>query len=516
TPGYWGGIYVHHSNNLPVTLKNTIIRYAGSSDFLKSSDISAAVLIYGNKTPEDISTPLIIIDSNKIEKSAAYGVYIGTRANIAQFTNNLIIENQQQPVRVAVDMLQRIDTTNQMLDNNLRQIYIEGTQLGEELPKNAVLPHNWPLHSGVSYYFEEDFSVYAPLIVSPGTTFSFAQDAGIKISGKYAYLSAVGSAEQPIIFTGDQKIPGYWKGIFYEATESLQNKLHYVTVEYAGAPRNSFKDTPAGIYLDNQFYDALTKVSVKNSEFAYNDGYGFYLGTDSTFETFSNNRVYGNIRGTGVMPLQMVNNLGNSNVFSGNVFDHILLSPALVDKGEVLSSWPDINIPYRISDNAKIRGNVYIESGVTVEIAPGKVIIIEGSKSSINAIGTGKEIRFTKISNPAANEFIGNWGGFIFKHANNIENKFDNVVIESAGAPPFDHLSSYPGAAITISSEYTPESPSALEMTNSKIIDSQGFGIWYDQQSTFDDLNSGSNSIFATKGEYCRSCTIRDLFPGQF
>ena len=36
-PGYWGGIYIHHSGDLPVTLQNTIIRYAGGKDFLESS-----------------------------------------------------------------------------------------------------------------------------------------------------------------------------------------------------------------------------------------------------------------------------------------------------------------------------------------------------------------------------------------------------------------------------------------------------------------------------------------------
>ena len=512
TPGHWGGIYVHHSNNLPVTLQNAIIRYAGSSEFLRSSNISAAIFIHENNELDDISTPLIKINSNRIEKSGAYGVYIGNRANISQFTNNVIIENKEQPVRVAVDMLQRVDTTNQMLENNFAQIYVEGTQLGEELPKGTAIPHNWPLHMGISYYFSEDFNVYAPLVVSPGTTFTFGQDAGIKISGKYAYLSAVGSAEQPIVFTGDQKIPGYWKGVFFEASESLLNKLDFVTIEYAGAIRDNFKDTPAGIYLDNQIYEALTKVSINNSTFTNNDGYGFFLGKDSVFENFNNNQIFGNNSGAGVMPLERVNSLNKSNAFAGKFFDHVLLSPAEIGIGEVLSSWPNIGIPYRITDDAVIRGGVYIEPGVSVEVAAGKVISIEGSKSSINAIGTTSEvIRFTKITESQNGEFIGNWGGFLFKHANNEENKFDNVVIESAGVQLSNR---YPGAAITLSSEYTPESPSALEMTNSRVIDSQGFGIWVDSKSVFDDL--GGNAISATKGEYCRPCTIGNLFPNQF
>ena len=61
---------------------------------------------------------------------------------------------------------------------------------------------------------------------------------GIYIEG---VLTADGTASDPILFTGEvQSYNGSWFGINYHNTNSIDNILDYVTVEYGGGYNPTF------------------------------------------------------------------------------------------------------------------------------------------------------------------------------------------------------------------------------------------------------------------------------------
>ncbi|MCK5922774.1 MAG: hypothetical protein KAG66_17660, partial [Methylococcales bacterium] len=93
----------------------------------------------------------------------------------------------------------------------------------------------------------------ANLTISPGVKLVFEAGTNLEVNGG-ASLTAVGTAEQPIIFSAADPTPGFWKGIRFDRSNSTNNKLDYVTVEYgvnnigAMSRRSSY---PARISIKN-------------------------------------------------------------------------------------------------------------------------------------------------------------------------------------------------------------------------------------------------------------------------
>ncbi|HDP35749.1 MAG TPA: hypothetical protein ENN29_11650 [Candidatus Hydrogenedentes bacterium] len=59
--------------------------------------------------------------------------------------------------------------------------------------------------------------------------------AGYSMSvNEYGSLTATGTAEAPVIFTGAEAVPGYWDGLRFYNSNSESNMLSYVKVEFGG------------------------------------------------------------------------------------------------------------------------------------------------------------------------------------------------------------------------------------------------------------------------------------------
>jgi len=77
-----------------------------------------------------------------------------------------------------------------------------------------------------------------------GTGIHFGQYRELAVYGR---LLALGTAQQPILFTGTTANKGWWSGIRFQAysysdAPSTGSRLDYVTVEYRG---NSYDDISA-------------------------------------------------------------------------------------------------------------------------------------------------------------------------------------------------------------------------------------------------------------------------------
>ena len=84
------------------------------------------------------------------------------------------------------------------------------------------------------YLVTDDVRVDGELSIGPGARLVFQQDTGMSVPGS---LSAVGTEADPIVFTAEQAIAGYWDGLEYSYSDSPDNALDYVTIEYGGGER---------------------------------------------------------------------------------------------------------------------------------------------------------------------------------------------------------------------------------------------------------------------------------------
>jgi hypothetical protein len=139
----------------------------------------------------------------------------------------------------------------------------DGVALGYGL---LVGDHIWEA-AGLPYYVVGDqyTDSGSTLTVEPGVEVRFDQYLGLDVAGT---LTALGTASQPITFTGTTAQPGWWEGISIAGTSDRPNEgsvLDYVTIEYGG-----YGYGYANLYL---YY---ARVAVSHSVLRYSGDDGLY------------------------------------------------------------------------------------------------------------------------------------------------------------------------------------------------------------------------------------------------
>ena len=97
------------------------------------------------------------------------------------------------------------------------------------------------------------------VVIEPGTEFVIAADVQILVgyNASAARLSAVGTAAEPIVFTGEQDTAGYWEAIVFSGTSLSTSALDYVTISGAGKPGS------AALILERAI--PVTNTTIRNS-----------------------------------------------------------------------------------------------------------------------------------------------------------------------------------------------------------------------------------------------------------
>ena len=166
-----------------------------------------------------------------------------------------------------------------------------------------------------------------PLTLSPGVTIVFSEGAGLKLDSERS-LRAVGTASNPIIFTGEKKTPGAWHGVEIHG-QYADLELEHVVIEYAGA---------AGLLAESPTTLKMNHVTLRN-----NAGVGFDLYPYYSQAIVRNCTVTGN----GGRPMELSGDLSklagvfdNTSTFKGNGTD------CIGNSGQKDSSLPTPDVPY--------------------------------------------------------------------------------------------------------------------------------------------------------------------------
>ena len=103
-------------------------------------------------------------------------------------------------------------------------------------------------------------------------------------------VTAQGTAASPIVLTGQEKTPGYWNGLQLWDSNSVNNILDYVTIEYAGG--GGFPSANLAVINTMEF----PRIQVQHCTIGHSAGWGVLVdqhatvnGDMATVNTFADN-----------------------------------------------------------------------------------------------------------------------------------------------------------------------------------------------------------------------------------
>ncbi len=208
TPGYWHGLQFTFSGTAN-ELEHVKVDYAGGT----SGNGEGAITLF--------STPgRLKLHNSSVSNSLGYGLDFTNPKHIIDVKNINLTNNEKGSVFINPDIVSQLDYASNYNDPI---VLANGGFKSDQTIKSLGVPY----HLGSHY-------IFSSLIIEAGTKLVFAAGGGLKTSNQGS-LSAIGTDSQPIIFTGQQQISGYWSGIQF-LTNSVSNKLDHTVVEYGGQP----------------------------------------------------------------------------------------------------------------------------------------------------------------------------------------------------------------------------------------------------------------------------------------
>ena len=265
------------------------------------------------------------------------------------------------------------------------------------------------------------------LTIEPGTKLNFETGVVLTIRDQAA-LSAVGTEQEPILFTGWQPIKGSWGGISIQSA-SLQNEIRHATIEYAGGP-----DAIGGaLEIDSE---APARLKLTQTTFSNNDRYALIVESLAVLDEFDDNVITENTWAAYTTPRSVPQLSGTNNLITKNGNGNAVT----VATGGTLkteTTWPNLSPAVlrlrRASSTANSQVDIYahltIEPGTVIELESSGGIEILETSSGLSAVGTAeKPIVFRGVDGAS-------WGGITFYASSWSNNALEYVHIENAGGP---------------------------------------------------------------------------------
>ena len=306
----------------------------------------------------------------------------------------------------------------------------------------------------------------ANLTLQPGVVIKFGSGEDFDIDNG-ASLTAEGTVTNPIVLSGLEPSPGFWNGVHFSFSNSLNNIFDHVQLEYAGGTVNR----PGALSLSSSV-GTPARVSISNSTFRRNDGPAMTIPDGASLSTLDGNRYIDNEISIQVSA-ESVALLDTRSSYIGNQVDAIDVTESTVNS-EI--TWPRFNIPYHV-DDLDITNFFTVDAGATLLFQEGASMRIR-DEGVVQMIGTMEQpILLSSISG-----LPGAWQGVSFTFSQ-IENKFTYVTID--GASP--ERSAHPGALASNSGN---NSPTRIALNNVTIQNSTDFAISAAQGTFFTDFTN--------------------------
>lgn len=256
----------------------------------------------------------------------------------------------------------------------------------------------------------------AKLTIEPGVVVEFVQDAGLSISSGNSVLVAAGTGEEPITFTGEQGITGYWRGISIYSN-SVENEISHAEIRYAGS-------TSAGSYFDAA---ALTidraKIQLSDVTIANSGQYGIQTRRDESEFPMQNMRfleneddhAYVHISQLGYFDATSTFDGGYVTAFGGDTTHDMIIAKLNGAK-------------YQVVNHVDFEHEIVINAGAEFEFAPDAGIVVRNG-SVIKANGSESD----KIVFTGTSKVAGAWRG-IHVGSSSVDNIIEHAEISYGGS----------------------------------------------------------------------------------
>ncbi len=438
TTGFWAGLDFQ-SNNTGNTLSYCRVSYGGSSGF-DGANLKANVMV------EDAGR--LVMTNTLLRNSADYGLYVrDLNSTLVGFANNVITRNNM-PVNALINHYQYFDSNSDYTGNT--KDFIDADWSNTETSQDAT----WQALN-VPYRLAANIEkIGSAITIEPGAEFIGQSNSGIWITANGS-LNAVGTANDMIVFRGEQDIKGYWRGLRFESNNTM-NELTYVSIANGGEKGFDGANLKTNIMVEDAGRLVMTNSISKNAR-----GYGLYTrDLESNLSGFANNTLTGNDYPV-MTRLNHYHYFDSGSDYSGNGKDFIdsywSNSTTTID-----ATWQALNVPYRLANNREEIGSaIVVEAGAVFLGQPGSGITISGS---LQAQGTSS----SRIVFKGEQDVTGYWRGLRYT-SNNAANTMDFVSIANGGEKGFDGGNRKANIEVSASGIFT--------ITNSAINKSGGYGI---------------------------------------
>ena len=313
------------------------------------------------------------------------------------------------------------------------------------------------------------------LILQPGAVLIFAADTGLSVSDA-GTLTAQGSQQFPVVFTGKQQTRGFWKGISLHETGEREHVLEHAVVEYAGSAQwHGARISRAGVYVRENdvrltIKDALLKQNMQAGLVA--DGSGATLSiTSSAFE--QNDAplwLHANLAGS----------LGSDLRFAGNEDEAVWLTARSGPRLQVkrAQTWPALPVPYRVVFDVGVEQELTIAAGAAFLFEQDAGLAIEGDG---RLIAKGSPQAPIVLSGQQATP--GSWAGLYFHDTGQSVHELSHVRIEHAGGQGWH-------GGVSSAGVYMRDEDVSLAMDHVEFISNKSAGLLADSDSSTLTLTS--------------------------
>lgn len=261
--GHWKGIRVGTNNGIN-EMDYVVIQDAGKDTYTHGGQ---GGLVLGNAGS---GHGRIKLTNSKLLNNRMYGLHVSQFENITEnllTIKNNIIKDNETPVYANIFNLHFVDGSNDLTGNENNQIIVEGSP---NATWHTKLDGTWFNHE-VPYYFTSSVYLDSKITIEPGTVLEFAGNSKLQIgrhsgpaNGTGGGLIANGTPDNPIVFTGAEKIEKYWEGINV-LTNYTGNVISNAVIEYTGIVTSD----PTKLY--NLYAQGGSYIKIFNSEFRHSN-----------------------------------------------------------------------------------------------------------------------------------------------------------------------------------------------------------------------------------------------------
>lgn len=242
--GFWAGLMFNNAN--PKNELNHVQIIGAGGDKFNSNGDQGAIIVW--------AAARLKLKNSIISNSETFGLNAGYNDAVLEIEDNLFTNNNI-PVKINPNYLNYINSSNDYSGNTMDFVYVESGSIDNDANWRKINVPYVVMNSS-TYGFSKGIDIYKVLRIEPGVKIEFESGTHLKLVDDPSGIVAVGSSSDPIIFTGVNKVPNGWVGIYFNSANPL-NEIGYAQFHYSGKTTGSFDYQSGTIRV---WYDNLLNI----------------------------------------------------------------------------------------------------------------------------------------------------------------------------------------------------------------------------------------------------------------